>query len=151
MHFLGVGKKTPSETSRLAECVGDTRSLLWKILADSHRNLAACRQQTPGNNKYHVPDELSKFQVYVIFRDGSDNNIIIKIFSNMRFCLEFEKCYNVSIILQILAERILEECHHTFVSCFHAFYPTGPLKWMCLCDLLSFEPVSISELSFVSI
>ena len=74
MHFLGVGKKTPSETSRLAECVGDTRSLLWKILADSHRNLAACRQQAPGNNKYHVPDELSKFQVFFIFRKCSVNN-----------------------------------------------------------------------------
>ncbi len=58
----GVGKKTPSETSRLAECVGDTRSLLWKILADSHRNLAACHQQG-GNNKHYVPEELSKFQV----------------------------------------------------------------------------------------
>ena len=44
---------------------------------------------------------------------------------------------------QKLAERILEECHQTFVSCFHAFYPTGSLKWMCLCDLLSYiEPVS---------
>lgn len=32
---------------------------------------------------------------------------------------------------------ILEECHQTFVSCFHAFYPTAFLKWTCLCDLLA--------------
>ncbi|RXG68996.1 E3 ubiquitin-protein ligase MYCBP2 [Armadillidium vulgare] len=31
---------------------------------------------------------------------------------------------------------VLEECHNTFVSSFHAFYPTGQLKWSCLCDLL---------------
>ncbi|KAK4298747.1 hypothetical protein Pmani_028926 [Petrolisthes manimaculis] len=31
---------------------------------------------------------------------------------------------------------VMEECHKTFVSCFHAFYPTGQLKWACLCDLL---------------
>ncbi|XP_064119634.1 E3 ubiquitin-protein ligase MYCBP2-like isoform X5 [Macrobrachium nipponense] len=31
---------------------------------------------------------------------------------------------------------VLDECHKTFVSCFHAFYPTGQLKWTCLCDLL---------------
>lgn len=31
---------------------------------------------------------------------------------------------------------ILDECHNTFVSCFHAFYPTASLKWNCLCDLL---------------
>ncbi|KAK6172343.1 hypothetical protein SNE40_016020 [Patella caerulea] len=33
-------------------------------------------------------------------------------------------------------EDILNECHKTFSSCFHAFYPTGTLKWWCLCDLL---------------
>lgn len=32
---------------------------------------------------------------------------------------------------------ILDECHQTFVACFHAFYPTAYLKWNCLCDLLS--------------
>lgn len=31
---------------------------------------------------------------------------------------------------------ILEECHQTFVACFHAFYPTAYLRWNCLCDLL---------------
>lgn len=36
-----------------------------------------------------------------------------------------------------MMNSILEECHVTFVSCFHAFYPTSYLKWTCLCDLLS--------------
>ncbi|XP_074650729.1 E3 ubiquitin-protein ligase MYCBP2-like [Tubulanus polymorphus] len=36
-----------------------------------------------------------------------------------------------------LGHQILEECHETFVACFHAFYPTGSLKWLCLCDLLN--------------
>lgn len=41
-----------------------------------------------------------------------------------------------SINLDML-NSILEECHVTFVSCFHAFYPTSYLKWTCLCDLLN--------------
>ena len=41
-------------------------------------------------------------------------------------------------------EDILNECHLTFRSCFHAFYPTGTLKWLCLCDLLqNLDPVSL--------
>nr|CAD7200761.1 unnamed protein product [Timema douglasi] len=38
---------------------------------------------------------------------------------------------------QKMTQSILEECHQTFVSCFHAFYPTAFLKWTCLCDLLA--------------
>lgn len=39
-------------------------------------------------------------------------------------------------------DEILGECHLTFRQCFHAFYPTGSLKWVCLCDLLQhLEPV----------
>ncbi|XP_014287849.1 E3 ubiquitin-protein ligase MYCBP2 isoform X3 [Halyomorpha halys] len=36
-----------------------------------------------------------------------------------------------------LVQEIMDECHHTFVSCFHAFYPTAYLKWTALCDLLA--------------
>jgi hypothetical protein len=36
-----------------------------------------------------------------------------------------------------MTASILTECHETFVSCFHAFYPTAFLKWTCLCDLLA--------------
>ena len=36
-----------------------------------------------------------------------------------------------------MRQRILDECHRTFVRCFHAFYPTAQLKWLFLCDLLT--------------
>jgi hypothetical protein len=43
-----------------------------------------------------------------------------------------------------MTASILKECHETFVSCFHAFYPTAFLKWTCLCDLLAvMDKVSI--------
>ncbi|XP_033112056.1 E3 ubiquitin-protein ligase MYCBP2-like [Anneissia japonica] len=32
-----------------------------------------------------------------------------------------------------LWQRIQDQCHRTFVQCFHAFYPTSQLKWTCLC------------------
>ena len=35
-----------------------------------------------------------------------------------------------------MVNLVLNECHTTFVASFHAFYPTGQLKWSCLCDLL---------------
>ena len=34
-------------------------------------------------------------------------------------------------------ERVLDTFHQCFVGCFHAFYPTGRLKWLCLCELLT--------------
>ncbi|CAG5134648.1 unnamed protein product, partial [Candidula unifasciata] len=41
-----------------------------------------------------------------------------------------------------MREEVLNECHATFRACFHAFYPTGHLKWWCLCDLLcQTEPI----------
>lgn len=36
-----------------------------------------------------------------------------------------------------MTNSILEECHKTFVACYHAFYPTAYLKWTSLCELLS--------------
>ena len=38
---------------------------------------------------------------------------------------------------QRMAGLILADAHRSFVSCFHAFYPTGYLKWSCLCNLLA--------------
>ena len=38
---------------------------------------------------------------------------------------------------------VVEACCTTFRSCFHAFYPTTPLKWLALCQHLQLvEPVS---------
>ena len=36
-----------------------------------------------------------------------------------------------------LAEAIWEDAHRAFVSCFHAFYPSGQLKWNVVCQMLS--------------
>ncbi|XP_042905925.1 E3 ubiquitin-protein ligase MYCBP2 isoform X1 [Parasteatoda tepidariorum] len=33
-------------------------------------------------------------------------------------------------------QTVLENCHETFLSCYHAFYPSAQLKWRGLCDLL---------------
>ncbi|CAH0546546.1 unnamed protein product [Brassicogethes aeneus] len=35
-----------------------------------------------------------------------------------------------------MMNSLLDECHGTFVACYHAFYPTSYLKWISLCDLL---------------
>lgn len=40
-------------------------------------------------------------------------------------------------ICQRLCNAILSDAHKAFVACFHAFYPTGYLKWACLCNLLA--------------
>ena len=101
----GVSRRTPPETSRLAECVGNTRSLLRKILSECGRRFTGCREpvEAPG---------------------GSTG------------CDAFKK----------LADKILGECHRTFTMCFHAFYPTAHLKWLCLCELLNWiDPVSSSS------
>ena len=46
-------------------------------------------------------------------------------------------------VFEKLADKILGECHRAFTLCFHAFYPTAHLKWLCLCDLLNCtDPVS---------
>ncbi|XP_013400127.1 E3 ubiquitin-protein ligase MYCBP2 [Lingula anatina] len=78
--------KTPNETMKLAECVGEARALLRKILSENLPHV-----------QHHKYKEMIKL--------------------------------------------LLEECHMTFTACFHAFYPTANLKWLCLCELLNFtEP-----------
>jgi E3 ubiquitin-protein ligase MYCBP2 len=42
---------------------------------------------------------------------------------------------------QKMVRVVLADAHRTYVSCFHAFYPTGYLKWACLCNLVSFQSV----------
>ncbi|XP_043286736.1 E3 ubiquitin-protein ligase MYCBP2 isoform X2 [Venturia canescens] len=89
-----TGKKSPPESVRLAECVGEVRALLRQILSDS------------------VPTGLrSKGKTKTSKSDRSIGNKMISI--------------------------ILDECHKTFVACYHAFYPTAYLKWTSLCELLS--------------
>ena len=38
---------------------------------------------------------------------------------------------------EAMRETILDECQTAFTGCFHAFYPTNHLKWLCLCELLA--------------
>ncbi|XP_035827428.1 E3 ubiquitin-protein ligase MYCBP2 isoform X3 [Aplysia californica] len=92
-----IKKKTPPESSHLAERVGDARDLLRRILAEDLH--------------------LGKFRVSLSEHQG------MRRYRQMR-------------------EDVLNECHATFRTCFHAFYPTGHLKWWCLCDLLcQMEPI----------
>ncbi|XP_071483934.1 E3 ubiquitin-protein ligase MYCBP2-like [Diadema antillarum] len=44
-----------------------------------------------------------------------------------------------------VVSSLMDECHHTFVQCFHAFYPTPQLKWVFLCDLLNSTDGSAGE------
>ncbi|XP_026302017.1 E3 ubiquitin-protein ligase MYCBP2 isoform X8 [Apis mellifera] len=90
-----AGKKTPAESVRLAECIGEVRALLHQILSDT----------VPLNAKSKGKTRLNKTPSAI------NNNK--------------------------MTNSILEECHRTFVACYHVFYPTAYLKWVCLCELLS--------------
>ena len=46
-----------------------------------------------------------------------------------------------------MADLIWEDTHRAFVSCFHAFYPSGYLKWACVCSMLSAVEASPSSAS----
>ncbi|XP_032681446.1 E3 ubiquitin-protein ligase MYCBP2 isoform X15 [Odontomachus brunneus] len=88
-------RKVPLESVRLAECIGEVRSLLRQILSDS----------LPFNLKNKGKTRSNKS--------------------------------SSGILGNKMASTILDECHKTFVSCYHAFYPTAYLKWTSLCELLS--------------
>ncbi|KAG1690691.1 E3 ubiquitin-protein ligase MYCBP2 [Nymphon striatum] len=45
-----------------------------------------------------------------------------------------------------MLDSILDECHVTFVACYHAFYPTSSLKWQGLCDLLTLMDMAGEDL-----
>ena len=47
---------------------------------------------------------------------------------------------------QSLMSMVIEVCSSAFQTCFHAFYPTPPLKWFALCQQLQhFDPVSVQR------
>ncbi|XP_011315230.1 E3 ubiquitin-protein ligase MYCBP2 isoform X2 [Fopius arisanus] len=91
-------KKTPPESVRLAESIGEVRALLRQILSDP----------VPTNSL----KSSSKGKTIKKNDNKNDNG-----------------CRMI--------ELILDECHKTFVACYHAFYPTAYLKWTSLCELLS--------------
>lgn len=85
-------KAVVEESSKLVECVGNTRSLLKKILSEGMDN---CLTKLDNDPQGYLSQPLT------------------------------------------LLEAVLQECHNTFTSCFHSFYPKPALQWACLCDLLN--------------
>jgi hypothetical protein len=45
---------------------------------------------------------------------------------------------------QKMVRTVLSDAHRAYVACFHAFYPTGYLKWACLCNLVSISRHAVS-------
>ncbi|RWS30275.1 E3 ubiquitin-protein ligase MYCBP2-like isoform X6, partial [Leptotrombidium deliense] len=76
--------------SKLADSVGDTRTLMKMILSD--------------------PPSVSCLKIH---RDS-------------------EKLSQIPVLL----DHVINECHQSFMACYHAFYPSPPLRWRGLCDLL---------------
>ncbi|XP_041356631.1 E3 ubiquitin-protein ligase MYCBP2-like isoform X3 [Gigantopelta aegis] len=78
-------------------------------------------------------------------RIGNTCDLLRRVLADEFYSSKFEVFLHEPVSLtdyQNLREEILLECHETFKSCFHAFYPTGMLKWWCLCDLLcQIEPI----------
>ncbi|XP_055726871.1 E3 ubiquitin-protein ligase MYCBP2 isoform X19 [Salvelinus fontinalis] len=96
-------KAVVEESSKLVECVGNTRSLLKKILSEGMDN---CLTQLDNDPQGYLSQPLT------------------------------------------LLEAVLQECHNTFTSCFHSFYPKPALQWACLCDLLNCLDQDIAEANF---
>ncbi|XP_071198088.1 E3 ubiquitin-protein ligase MYCBP2-like isoform X4 [Salvelinus alpinus] len=96
-------KAVVEESSKLVECVGNTRSLLKKILSEGMDN---CLTKLDNDPQGYLSQPLT------------------------------------------LLEAVLQECHNTFTSCFHSFYPKPALQWACLCDLLNCLDQDIAEANF---
>uniref|UniRef100_A0A8C8JY02 RCR-type E3 ubiquitin transferase n=1 Tax=Oncorhynchus tshawytscha TaxID=74940 RepID=A0A8C8JY02_ONCTS len=96
-------KAVVEESSKLVEWVGNTRSLLKKILSEGMDN---CLTNLDNDPQGYLSQPLT------------------------------------------LLEAVLQECHNTFTSCFHSFYPKPALQWACLCDLLNCLDQDIAEANF---
>ena len=116
-----------SESARLAQCVGDSRDLLRKILVDNHRQVASLHSPTivvdaQANHVDHVNGMLAA--------NAQSPSQLDNMPTERQFAL--------------MSQTIVDECHKTFVSAFHAFCSSRHLKWNCLCDLLNIlEPVGV--------
>ncbi|XP_076446720.1 E3 ubiquitin-protein ligase MYCBP2-like isoform X7 [Babylonia areolata] len=94
-----------------------------------------------GVTKKKVPPESSTLAQ----RIGDGRDILRRILAGTMHAPKFKVFLgepSMAAEFREMREEILKECHDTFRSCFHAFYPTGQLKWWCLCDLLlQMEPI----------
>ena len=155
----GNGGASGGESSRLAECIGDTRDLLKKILVDSRRQVSLSPRHrhvddeanlvdsaTVGNRNLNsaapsavVVDRASDDVTHTAPRNPPTTNPQR---SDSGECL-VDDVTRIEQQLAAHARSIVDECHQAFVASFHAFYPSTHLKWNCLCDLLNLlEPVS---------
>ena len=145
------------ESSRLAECIGDTRDLLKKILVDSYRQIsfhaaAAHAQQhrldsPPAGNKNLNSPVLGSYSPPP--PTLSPKHASQPPPHHEATTQRIDDLARTEAQLAAHARSIIDECHQTFVASFHAFYPSTHLKWNCLCDLLNLlEPVG--ALMFVS-
>ncbi|WAQ99892.1 MYCB2-like protein [Mya arenaria] len=96
-------------------------TLIKRLMSETHR-LAECVGSAQDLLRRILAEEFStgKFKVFVQEPPGQQ-------------------------ISAMYVNDILSECHLTFRQCFHAFYPTGSLKWLCLCDLLQHLEPSMSN------
>lgn len=107
-----MSKKFVQESLSLAECIGDIRLLLMQILSDS--------QTDSSNKKGNLKSKAKNNTIPINLQNSS---------------MDYDNS-TISQELNSMTEELLEECHKTFIGCYHAFYPTANLKWQCLCDLL---------------
>ena len=137
------GSGSVHESSRLAECIGDTRDLLKKILVDSYRQISL---PAPANHLDFQANQLDGSSPTDITQSPILGNYSPPMLSPAHTPLTAESTLDNAPSesrFGALARAIIDECHETFVACFHAFYPSTHLKWNCLCDLLNLlEPVN---------
>ncbi|KAG8222420.1 hypothetical protein J437_LFUL008417, partial [Ladona fulva] len=118
------------ESAKLAESVGDVRALLRQILLDplppplgSPSNFHSSATKRTSHSKSKTP--LQKGSSFPSDETAQENGQEIP--GNLSSLAPYWQ----------MTSSILDECHRTFVACFHAFYPTPALKWTILCHLLS--------------
>ncbi|XP_056648043.1 E3 ubiquitin-protein ligase MYCBP2 isoform X1 [Diorhabda sublineata] len=86
----------------------------------------------------HINKKISLENVQLAECIGDVRTLLKQILSdNIPIVMQNKKSCRSNSISIGLMNQVLDESHNTFVSCFHAFYPTAHLKWTCLCDLLS--------------
>ena len=118
MYPIRISTNTSSrpvaETPKLSESVFDTRTLLQSILKDGLPILeSALAHKAAGR-----PGGTTAAAGGAAAGSSAPQN------SQIKTC-------------QRMVGVLLADAHRAFVACFHAFYPTGYLKWACLCNLLA--------------
>nr|CAH7734761.1 unnamed protein product [Callosobruchus chinensis] len=87
---------------------------------------------------HHVNKRVSLENVQLAECVGDVRSLLKQILSdNIPIVMQGLKQSKVNLQNISMMNNVLDECHSTFVTCFHAFYPTAYLKWTCLCELLA--------------